>query len=82
MSEKKTPNKSVVIGTIGSDCHTIGAWVLSESFKQAGYKVSFLGAVVPQEEFINAAIESDADAILCSSMYGMGAIECEGMREK
>ena len=82
MSEKKTPNKSVVIGTIGSDCHTIVAWVLSESFKQAGYKVSFLGAVVPQEEFINAAIESDADAILCSSMYGMGAIDCEGMREK
>lgn len=83
MSEnKRTPNKSVVVGTIGSDAHVIGGWVISEAFKAAGYKVSFLGAVVPQEEFINAAIESDADAILCSSMYGMGQIDCEGMREK
>ena len=79
---KRTPNKSVVIGTIGSDAHMIGGWVISEAFKAAGYKVSYLGAVVPQEEFINAAIESDADAILCSSMYGMGQIDCEGMREK
>ena len=83
MSEtKRTPNKSVVVGTIGSDAHVIGGWVISEAFKAAGYKVSFLGAVVPQEEFINTAIESDADAILCSSMYGMGQIDCEGMREK
>lgn len=80
--EKRTPNKSVVVGTIGQDAHMIGGWVISEAFKAAGYKVSYLGAVVPQEEFINAAIESDADAILCSSMYGMGLIDCEGMREK
>lgn len=82
MSEKKTPNKAVVIGTIGKDAHMIGGWVLTQAFKEAGYKVAFLGAVVPQEEFINAAIEIDADAILCSSLYGMGIIDCEGMREK
>lgn len=82
MSEKKTPNKAVVIGTIGQDAHMIGAWVLTQAFREAGYKVAFLGAVVPQEEFINAAIEIDADAILCSSLYGMGIIDCEGMRDK
>jgi methylaspartate mutase sigma subunit len=38
--------------------------------------------VVPQREFINAAIEIDADAILVSSMYGMGLLDCEGLREK
>jgi len=44
--------------------------------------VAFLGAVVPQQDFINAAIEIDADAILVSSMYGMGLLDCEGFRDK
>ena len=79
---KRKVNKSVVIGTIGQDCHMIGAWVLQKAFKEAGFSVAFLGAVVPQEEFINAAIEVDADAILVSSMYGMGILDCEGFRDK
>jgi len=75
-------NKSVVIGTIGADAHIIGAWVLKHTFQQAGFKVAFLGSMVSQEEFINAAIETDADAILVSSSYGMGPIDCEGLRDK
>jgi len=74
--------KHVVIGTIGQDAHIVGPWVLSEAFKEAGFGVSFLGAVVPQEDFINAAAETAADAILVSSSYGMGVIDCEGMRDK
>ena len=73
---------SIVIGTIGADAHTIGAWVLSEAFQSAGFNVAFLGAVVPQEDFVNAAIETNADAILVSSSYGMGIIDCEGLRDK
>lgn len=80
--EKRQYNKSVVIGTIGSDAHMIGGWVLSKAFQGEGFTVSYLGAVVPQQEFINAAIEVDADAILVSSMYGMGLLDCEGFREK
>ena len=79
---KRDINKSVVIGTIGADAHMIGSWVLSKAFEDAGFKVSFLGAVVPQKDFINAAIEVDADAILVSSMYGMGLLDCEGFRAK
>jgi methylaspartate mutase sigma subunit len=75
-------NRSVVIGTIGADAHMIGGWVLQKAFQDAGFTVAFLGAVVPQEEFINAAIEIDADAILVSSMYGMGLLDCEGLRDK
>jgi methylaspartate mutase sigma subunit len=75
-------NKSVVIGTIGSDAHMIGGWVLQQAFKDEGFMVAFLGAVVPQKDFINAAIEIDADAILVSSMYGMGLLDCEGFRDK
>jgi len=79
---KRKVNKSVVIGTIGSDAHIIGAWVIKHTFLQAGFKVAFLGSMVPQEDFINAAVESDADAILVSSSYGMGPIDCEGMRDR
>lgn len=74
--------RKVVIGTIGSDSHMIGAWVLTNALKEAGFGVTFLGAVVPQEEFVNAAIETAADAILVSSMYGMGILDCEGLRER
>ncbi len=80
--EKRKVNKSVVIGTIGADAHMIGGWVLQKTFKDAGFAVAFLGAVVPQQEFINAAIEINADAILVSSMYGMGLLDCEGFRGK
>ena len=79
---KRKANKSIVIGTIGADAHMIGSWVLAKAFEDAGFKVAFLGAVVPQKDFINAAIEVDADAILVSSMYGMGLLDCEGFREK
>ncbi len=73
---------NIVIGTIGSDCHMIGGWVLTRAFREAGFEVTFLGAVVPHEDFINAAIETDSKAILVSSMYGMGILDCEGLRDK
>ena len=75
-------NKKIVIGTIGSDAHMIGGWVLTRAFRDAGFSVAFLGAVVPQEDFVNAAIETAADAILVSSMYGMGILDCEGLRDR
>lgn len=71
--EKRQANRSIVIGTIGADAHMIGGWVLAKAFEDAGFKVVFLGAMVPQDDFIGAAIEVNADAILISSMYGMGA---------
>ncbi|MDP6567278.1 MAG: methylaspartate mutase subunit S [Alphaproteobacteria bacterium] len=73
---------NIVIGTIGADAHMIGAWVLQKALTEAGFEVTFLGAVVPQEDFVNAAIETNADAILVSSMYGMGILDCEGLRDK
>ena len=73
---------NIVIGTIGSDSHMIGGWVLTRAFREAGFGVSFLGAVVPQSEFVDAAIETNAAAILVSSMYGMGLLDCEGLRDR
>jgi methylaspartate mutase sigma subunit len=76
------PEGTVVIGTIGSDCHIVGNMIVSRSLETAGFKVVQLGACVSQEEFIDAAVETNADAILVSSMYGMGFFDCEGLRDK
>ncbi len=73
---------NIVLGTIGADAHMIGAWVLQKGLSSAGFGVTFLGSAVQQEEFVNAAIETNADAILVSSMYGMGILDCEGLRDK
>lgn len=74
--------KTIVLGVIGSDCHAVGNKILDFSLTQAGFNVINIGVLSPQEDFINAAIETNADAILVSSLYGHGEIDCRGLREK
>lgn len=73
--------KTLVLGVIGSDCHAVGNKILDYSLSDAGFNVVNIGVLSPQEDFINAAIETNADAILVSSLYGHGEIDCRGMRE-
>ncbi|KAF1080661.1 MAG: Methylaspartate mutase, S subunit [Candidatus Rifleibacterium amylolyticum] len=73
---------NIVLGVIGFDCHSVGNKILEAFFSEAGFKVTNLGVMVSQEEFINAAIETDARAIMVSSLYGHGEIDCAGLREK
>ena len=75
-------SKKIVIGVIGADVHAVGNKIMDRALSDAGYEVINLGVTVSQEEFINAAIESNADAILVSSLYGQGELDCRGMREK
>lgn len=74
--------KTIVLGVIGSDCHAVGNKILDLAFTGAGFNVINIGVLSPQEDFINAAIETNADAILVSSLYGHGEIDCRGLREK
>lgn len=74
--------KTIVLGVIGSDCHAVGNKILDHALTQAGYNVINIGVLSPQEDFINAAVETNADAILVSSLYGQGELDCRGMREK
>ena len=73
---------NIVLGVIGSDCHSVGNKILEAFFTEKGFKVTNLGVMVSQEEFIAAAIETDAKAILVSSLYGHGEIDCVGLRDK
>lgn len=74
--------KKLVIGVIGADVHAVGNTIMNRALLDAGFDVTNLGVLVPQEEFIEAAVETGADAILVSSLYGQGEIDCTGMREK
>ena len=74
--------KTLVLGVIGADVHAVGNKILDHAFTEAGYKVVNLGVMVSQDEFIKAAIETNADAIMVSSLYGQGELDCQGMREK
>lgn len=74
--------KTIVTGVIGADVHAVGNKILTYALEQAGFNVINLGVMVAQEEYIEAAIETKADAILVSSLYGHGEIDCNGLREK
>ena len=73
---------TVVTGTVGMDAHVIGTKVVSRAFKDAGFNVIELGMQTPAEEFIKVAQETNADAILISSLYGMAEIDLRGFKEK
>lgn len=72
----------IVLGVIGADCHSVGNKILDAYFTEAGFHVVNLGVMVSQDEFLDAAVETAADAILVSSLYGHGLIDCEGLRQK
>lgn len=73
--------RTLVTGVIGADTHIVGNRILSMALEKAGFKVVSLGALTPAEEFIKAAVETAADGIMVSSLYGQGELDCRGFRE-
>ena len=73
---------TIVLGVIGSDCHSVGNKIMDAFFSERGYRVVNLGVMVSQDEFIDAAIETGAAAILVSSLYGHGELDCAGFRHR
>ena len=74
MNEER--KKVLIIGVIGADVHAVGNKILYHAFTEAGFDVVNLGVMVSQEEYIEAAIEADADAIVVSSLYENGRASC------
>lgn len=73
---------TVLTGTVGMDAHVIGTKIISRALREQGFKVIELGILTPPEEFIQAAVETDADAMLMSSLYGMAELDLRGFKEK
>ncbi|HSS66161.1 MAG TPA: methylaspartate mutase subunit S [Gammaproteobacteria bacterium] len=80
-AEANRRQRTLVTGVIGADTYIVGNRILSMALEKAGYKVVALGALTPAEEFIKAAIETAADGVMVSSLYGQGELDCRGFRE-
>ena len=74
--------KTVILGVIGVDAHVVGNKIMAQALKDAGFNVVNLGTFVVAEDFIKAAIETNAEAILVGSLCGHGELDCQGFREK
>ncbi len=73
---------TVVTGVIGDDVHVVGIRILEHALRHAGFRTVSLGVQVSQEDFINAALETKADAIFVSSLSGHAQILVPGVRGK
>ncbi|SNZ04185.1 glutamate mutase subunit S [Natronoarchaeum philippinense] len=74
--------KTVILGVIGSDAHVVGITILEQALSAAGFDVVNLGVQTSQEDFITAARDADAEAVLISSLYGHAEQDCQGFRER
>jgi methylaspartate mutase sigma subunit len=72
----------VVLGVIGADCHAVGNRILTSVLTAGGIEVVNLGVMVSQDEFIDAAKSEAAGAILVSSIYGHGELDCQDFRAR
>jgi len=81
LTEQQRASITLVTGVIGADTHIVGNRILSMALEKEGFNIVTLGALTPAEDFIKAAIETAADAILVSSLYGQGELDCRGFRD-
>lgn len=72
----------IVLGVIGADCHAVGNRILTAVLTEAGIEVVNLGVMVSQDEFIETAKAEGAGAILVSSIYGHGELDCADFRAR
>ena len=79
-NDDSSRGRTLITGVIGADTHIVGNRILSMALEEAGYDVVALGALTPAEDFIKAAIETAADGIMVSSLYGQGELDCRGFR--
>jgi methylaspartate mutase sigma subunit len=72
---------TIVTGVAGDDIHVMGIRLVEHALRSAGAQVVSLGVMTPVAEFVEAAIETAADAVVLSSSNGHAAIACDGIRE-
>ncbi|MDP9313945.1 MAG: cobalamin-dependent protein [Chloroflexota bacterium] len=58
---------SVVLGCVEGERHVLGLRMLADLFREQGWRVLFLGADVPQADWIRLALRVNADLIAISA---------------
>lgn len=72
----------LVTGVIGEDVHVTGIRILEHALRNGGFQVHSLGIHNTQQDFIDAAKETNADVIMVSSLTGHARMLVEGFRDK
>tara|TARA_B100000029_G_scaffold387876_1_gene383927 strand:+ start:72 stop:482 length:411 start_codon:yes stop_codon:yes gene_type:complete len=73
--------KRIVLGVIGNDTHVVANRILYLGLNEAGFFVCNLGTNNTPDDFVEAACEVSADAVLVSSINGEGEYWCVNFRE-
>ena len=77
---KKKPN--IITGVIGEeDPHVVATKLLSYVLRKEGFNVVSMGAKCSAEEIVKAAVETDADAVMLTSVAGHAELNCRGFRD-
>jgi len=81
---KKNPLR-VVAGTVGNDEHSVGIREILDvkhgGIEKYGVKYTYLGTSVPPEKFIDAALETDAQVILISTIVTHNDIHVANLKK-
>ena len=76
---------TIVAGTVGEDEHSVGLKetldIKHGGIEGFGIKYHYLGTSVPVEKLVDAAIETNADAILASTIISHNNIHYDNMRK-
>ena len=75
MQENAKPAGKVVIGTVKGDLHDIGKNLVKLMLESKGFEVIDAGVDVSAEQFVEKAIENDADIISCSALLTTTMLE-------
>lgn len=73
--------RTIVAGVVGDDIHVLGIRLVEHALKAAGAHVVSLGVMTPVQEFVEATVETAADAVVISSSNGHAALFCEGIAD-
>ena len=75
--QKLVRPKRIVMGVIGHDIHVVSNRIISIALREYGFSVCNLGVDNNAENFVEAAIEFDADAVIVSSLNGEAENWCK-----
>lgn len=76
-----SPNTALV-GCCAGNWHSIGARMVADVMRMAGWRVMYLGANVPTEAFIKAAKEHSPEMVMVSCATGETMAECLDLIER
>ena len=80
-STRPLAGRKIITGVIGDDIHMIGMRLVEHALRAAGATIVPLGVLTPVKDFVDAAIETAADAVFVSSSNGHAYVSAEGIRD-